>query len=281
MSNIYSINLQANEEDKLFETFKDTAVTPPKYAKWQLRPENCVITCYESGKTVFQGKDASIYASAFIQQEDEIFPQAGSDEVGTGDYFGPVCVCAAYVDKTNEEFLLNLKVKDSKAISDQTILDIAPKIMKQIPYTILILDNPKYNAVHKSNNLNEIKSKLHNQAYINLSKKITLPALKVIDQFTPEKSYYAYLRNEKIVIRDISFYTKAENKYISVACASIIARYAFLQEFEKMEKKYTMQFKKGSGKEVDICAKEFVEKYGFDALEDVAKIHFKNTERIE
>ena len=33
------------------------------------------------------------------------YPQAGSDEVGTGDYFGPVCVCASYVTKDDVDFL--------------------------------------------------------------------------------------------------------------------------------------------------------------------------------
>ena len=42
------------------------------------------------------------------------YPQAGSDEVGTGDYFGPVCVCASYVTQDNVDFLIKLGVRDSK-----------------------------------------------------------------------------------------------------------------------------------------------------------------------
>ena len=36
----------------------------------------------------------------------------GSDEVGTGDYFGPIVVTSAYVSKDNIDFLIDLKVKD-------------------------------------------------------------------------------------------------------------------------------------------------------------------------
>ena len=43
----------------------------------------------------------------------------GSDEVGTGDYFGPIVVTATYVTKDDVEFLDNLGVMDSKKISDE------------------------------------------------------------------------------------------------------------------------------------------------------------------
>ena len=51
----------------------------------------------------------------------------GSDEVGTGDYFGPIVVTATYVEKDDIEFLEGLGVMDSKKISDDKIRDIAPK----------------------------------------------------------------------------------------------------------------------------------------------------------
>lgn len=62
---IYTLKLTPFQETKLYDTWKSSQSKTPPYAKWQLRPENCVITCYTSGKTVFQGKDASVYASPF------------------------------------------------------------------------------------------------------------------------------------------------------------------------------------------------------------------------
>lgn len=283
--NIYTLKLTKEEETKLYEAWSDTKTKPPAYAKWQLRPENCVITCYNSGKTVFQGKDASVYASPFLPSEKkqtvkDILPQAGSDEVGTGDYFGPVCVCATIVTKETDAFLRKTGVRDSKQLTDEMIVQMAPEIMKHLPYSILIVDNEKYNEIHKNNNLNAIKSKLHNQAYVNLKKKYTLPDFKIIDQFTPEKSYYRYLKDQPVIITGIHFETKAENKYPSVGAASIIARYAFIKKMEEMDETWHMHFQKGAGISVDACAKEFVEKYGIEKLGMVAKLHFKNTERL-
>lgn len=288
MNNTITLKLKSIQEEQLFKTFSEFQTTPPQYAKWQLKPENCVITCYTSGKTVFQGKDANVYAAAFMEVQDEIpnttttnqYPQAGSDEVGTGDYFGPVCVCASYVTQDNVDFLIKLGVRDSKQMSDADMLKIGPLLMERIPHSLLIVPPQKYNQVHESNNLNAIKAKLHNQAYINLAKKIELPSFKIIDQFTPETSYYHYLKNEPQIIRGIHFETKAEDKYLSVAVGSIISRYGFLKTWEEMEKKYNMTLPKGSGDKVDIVAQAFVERYGFERLGEIAKLHFKNTEKI-
>ena len=288
MNNTITLKLKSIQEEQLFKTFSEFQTTPPQYAKWQLKPENCVITCYTSGKTVFQGKDANVYAAAFMQGQDEIpntattnqYPQAGSDEVGTGDYFGPVCVCASYVTQDNVDFLIKLGVRDSKQMSDADMLKIGPLLMERIPHSLLIVPPQKYNRVHESNNLNAIKAKLHNQAYINLAKKIELPSFKIIDQFTSETSYYRYLKNEPQIIRGIHFETKAEDKYLSVAVGSIISRYGFLKTWEEMEKKYNMTLPKGSGDKVDIVAQAFVERYGLERLGEIAKLHFKNTEKI-
>ena len=288
MNNTITLKLKLVQEEQLFKTFSEFQTTPPQYAKWQLKPENCVITCYTSGKTVFQGKDANVYAAAFMQGQDEIpnaattnqYPQAGSDEVGTGDYFGPVCVCASYVTQDNVDFLIKLGVRDSKQMSDADMLKIGPLLMERIPHSLLIVPPQKYNRVHESNNLNAIKAKLHNQAYINLAKKIELPSFKIIDQFTPETSYYRYLQNEPQIIRGIHFETKAEDKYLSVAVGSIISRYGFLKTWEEIEKKYNMTLPKGSGDKVDIVAQAFVERYGLERLGEIAKLHFKNTEKI-
>ena len=289
MSNVITLKLTQAQEAKLYEAWSENAKTPPQYAKWQLRCENCVITCYTSGKTVFQGKEANVYASPFMDEEliqpklalKDILPQAGSDEVGTGDYFGPVVVCAAIVDENTNALLHSLGVRDSKQLKDEDILKIAPEIIAKVPHSLLIVDNRKYNVVHETNNLNAIKAKLHNQAYVHLSHKYGLPQLKVIDQFTPERSYYRYIQSEPLVIRNIHFETKAEDKYIAVGCASVIARYAFLKKMEEMDTKWNMHFAKGAGSNVDVCAKQFVKQCGFDALESVAKLHFKNTEKLK
>ncbi len=248
------------------------------YVNFQLKLEDCTITVYESKKVVYQGENIEQY----LQLETiETIEEAGSDEVGTGDYFGPVVVCAAYLNEENYQYAKDIKVNDSKQISDDTIRKIAPILMEKCTYSLLILDNVKYNNIHDSNNMNQIKAKMHNQAYLHLKNKLgQLPKNCIVDQFTPENLYYKYIQFEPNIIRNLHFETKAESKYISVAVASIIARYAFLKAWDKIEEHYQCSIPKGASNEVDNFARKFVEKHGKEELYKIAKIHFKNTEKI-
>ncbi|MCF0114023.1 MAG: ribonuclease HIII [Erysipelotrichaceae bacterium] len=266
---------------QLQTTFKDAIKHPNNpYIQFQIKTDDITITVYTSKKAVFQGENVDIYTSSFTKEK-TAYTHAGSDEVGTGDYFGPVCVCAVLItDKIYDE-IKALGIMDSKQMSDEVILKLAPILMEKLTYSLLILDNAKYNQVHEFNNMNAIKAKLHNQAYINLSKKTTLPELCVIDQFCEPRSYYRYITNEAQKISTIHFETKAENKYLAVACGSVIARYAFLKTLDKMKEHYDFEFIKGASDLVDACAAKFMKKYGEEALYQVAKVHFKNTEKAK
>jgi len=279
-----SVTLNQEQIKELIKVFnKDEFSTPPAYALYQVRTEECVITIYESKKVVFQGKNAELFASKYTSiapktKQTDSLPQCGSDEVGTGDYFGPICVVACAIDESIRSKIAHLNIQDSKQITDAMILKMGQELISIVPYSICILTNEKYNLVHDTNNMNAIKAKLHNQCYINLQTKIkSLPKLKIVDQFTTPTSYYNYLKDEPVVIKDITFETKAENKFISVACASIIARYIFLQEWEKMEQQYGFTFPKGASTTVDNAARNFIKIHGIDELNKTAKVHFKNT----
>ena len=61
----------------------------------------------------------------------------GSDEVGTGDYFGPIVVTACYVKKEDIPYLEELGIKDSKKMTDEKILEVVPKIIKKLLMKVL------------------------------------------------------------------------------------------------------------------------------------------------
>ena len=129
-------------------------------------------------------------------------------------------------------------------------------------------------------NLNEIKSKLHNQALFNVKKKHPEVKNIFIDQFVSPELYYGYTAFENNVVDNITFKTKAESLYPSVALASMIARYCFLKELEVMNEKYNVIFPKGASIKVDEFAKEFVDKYGISELQKVAKCNFSNYKKL-
>ena len=102
----------------------------------------------------------------------------------------------------------------------------------------------------------------------------------IVDEFAREQRYYDYIKESPNIQRGITFMTKAEDKNLAVACASIISRYIFIKEFDKLSDSIHIPLPKGAGNAVDTIGMEVVEKYGKDKLHDIAKLNFKNTERI-
>ena len=277
----FSFKLEKEKIAKLKETFKEY-IKPNnnEYIDTFIQKDDLTISIYKTDKVVFQGNDAFFYAQAYIDEKKS--RQAGSDEVGTGDVFGPVVVCAAIVEETDYPFIEENHITDSKALDDDYIEKIGPELVKRFKHSLLILDNEKYNEVHKTNNLNAIKAKMHNQAYINLvNKGFDMPSEAYVDQFCDISTYFDYLENEKNIYRELIFETKAESKYPAVAVASMISRYAFLNYMEKMSKEYDFFFHKGASDIVDNDIKLFVCKYGKEKLNKVGKLHFKNFDQYK
>ncbi len=303
-----TITLKVCEETKrqMIEFFADLKreKTPP-YAVFQAKDGDTVVTLYESGKAVFQGKDADLASDFWIETEkihngtanttdsrekekkkvEKILPirinSIGSDEVGTGDYFGPIVVTASYVNKDNIDFLLDLGVKDSKKLNDEQIIQIVPKIIQRIPYQTFILKNKEYNLRKSENiNMNQMKAILHNKVLYELKSKNYPYQYIVVDQFEPAASYYKHIQATSKKVNDIFFLTKAEDQCLSVACSSLISRYIFLKEMNSLSKDIGMTLPKGAGPIVDDAAKKIVEKYGKEKLNEIAKLNFKNTDKI-
>ena len=206
----------------------------------------------------------------------------GSDEVGTGDYFGPLVVTAAFVPKTKFSLLTELGVKDSKKLTDDKIIKIAPDIIKTIPHTTIILTNKEYNEYHSTDiNMNKIKAILHNKCLLSVLKKDNITYNKiVVDQFEPPAAYYNHISKMKEKVTNITFMTKAEDQCMSVAASSIISRYIFLKEMKKLSDRFNIEMPLGASNLVDEVGATLVKKYGKDILKQIAKLSFKNTEKI-
>lgn len=260
-----------------------------QYTHYQIKGSDVTITAYTSGKVVFSGEGAAFHAMSYSEQTPKPKSQpaksiqgsmAGSDEVGTGDYFGPITVCACIVNESDLVRIPVNEIVDSKQINDDKIRLLAPILKRELQYSLLILNNQKYNRVHQTMNMNVIKAKLHNQAFLNLKKRYVMPPHVIIDQFMAEQPYYKALKDEPEIFKGLIFETKAENKFIAVACGAIIARFGFLEYLDQLSTKYDCVFPKGAGAHVDVFGKQFVARYGKDELNNVAKVHFANTQRI-
>lgn len=312
---IMTITIKVGEETKkemieFFEEYKRPKT--PDYAVFQADDADTVVTLYESGKAVFQGHDADLSSQIWIEREKHLNPtkkvevtnsedkikddkkdiiidpkiynssSIGSDEVGTGDYFGPIVVTAAYVKKENIKYIESLGIKDSKKMTDEKILKVVPDLIKRICYETIVLSNEEYNLKYNDGfNMNKLKAILHNKVLLKMKEKVTDYDYIVVDEFANKYVYFSYLKESDNVVRNITFLTKGESRSLSVACASVISRFIFIKEIAKISKELNILIPKGASPSVDKVAANIVKTHGIKILNKYAKVNFKNTEKIK
>jgi ribonuclease HIII len=243
-------------------------------------------------KTVIQGnKDSQLYIDVnnllFTEKMDVVkneFPEPlhyiGTDESGKGDYFGPLVVAGVIVDSITFAQLKKIGVKDSKLLSDDAIKKLAPQIKNIVDnkFNIIVITPKTYNNLHaKMKNVNKILGWSHAKVIENLLEKENV-ANAISDKFGDERLIQSQLQEKGKKINLMQF-TKAE-KYTAVAAASILARNRFNEWFVEQVKNNNLVLPKGASKIVDTTLRYIKEKYGVEFLYDIAKVHFKTTNKI-
>jgi ribonuclease HIII len=275
----YTISVNDVELEKLNKVYQFHQIEDDNpYLLFHAEHNGTDILAYKTGKVLLQGREVThelVTIKKHLNRED--YAAIGSDEVGTGDVFGPIVVCALYASANDIAFLESLNVRDSKNMNDKAIIAIAPKIAKKLIHSLLILTPQKYNKlVSDGYNLNKIKALLHNQAIIKTTSKLNEAVPVILDQFCTPQLYFNYIKEETLIYRDIDFHIKAESVHLSVAAASIIARYAFLVKMNEYSDKIGVPLLKGASKDVDEQIKLIAETKGKSKLELIAKMNYKN-----
>ena len=271
------------------------------YLDFVAKYEDAVIKGYTSKKNtrkiVFSGPNADIEAKKWddtvllfgekkpVEEKKEeklhfvdFGEQIGSDEVGVGDFYLPMIVVAAYINKNQYQRLKELGVADSKKLTDKKIRELGPTLIKEFEFSKLTLSNEKYNEmISKGENINSLKAKMHNRALNNLHQKYIDVIAIYVDQFVNENKYYSYLtKDDEPIVKGISFKTKGESRFPCVALASVIARYSLLLEKDKLDEKYELEFPFGAGKQADEFKKVLLDKVGQSEFDKLVKKNFKN-----
>ncbi|GAA0288594.1 ribonuclease HIII [Gracilibacillus halotolerans] len=290
--------------EKMKQHYHSFLVNAPSHALFMAKKGNVTITAYRSGKVLFQGggaeneaspwksegaidkKKTTTVASSNIPSSLLQSSHIGTDEAGTGDYFGPITVAAVYIKQASINLLKEIGIADSKVLKDQQISELAKEIVSQkIPYSLLTLDNVKYNKLQRKGwNQGKIKAMLHHHSIEKLLVKIKGMPLDgiLIDQFCEPHVYKRYIGSEKLSLHDHTYFmTKAESHSISVAAASIIARAKFVKEMDALSNKLGITIPKGASRKVDETAAYIMKKYDEDVLASVAKLHFGNTQKAK
>ncbi|MDL4840627.1 ribonuclease HIII [Aquibacillus rhizosphaerae] len=302
------LKLSKDKINEMKTHYANDLKSSPPGAVFAAKTSKASITAYNSGKVLFQGtapefeakkwgeievstsnqKKTSIASTHNYAPPHTLFSSShiGSDEAGTGDYFGPITVAAAYITKDQIPLLKKIGVKDSKNLTDDMIRSIAKQLVEmEIPYSLVILHNEKYNKLQaKGWSQGKMKTMLHNHAINKLLSKIepAKPEGILVDQFSQPQVYIKHLKSETTQLQEnVYFMTKAESYSIAVAAGSIIARASFVKEMDKLSQLAGVTIPKGASQKVDQVASKIMKNQGKDALYKLAKVHFANTQKAE
>lgn len=282
--------------NQIKQKYQDNCIDSPApiyEAKYQLL--DCTISVYKNKTVLFQGKSASNNAKYFFKMNNDCktktnpkklqTPQTqliiGSDEVGVGDIFGPLVTSACLIP--NREAILKLKrlnLVDSKQLSTEKILALAPAIKKIIPSATIIIYNEKYNDLYsKYQNSHVLKAISHYEVINKLiqQNKNYNDYLVIIDQFCSWKNLQKYWQKAKypILPAPVILETKAENKYLAVAAAAIISRAKFLKVCDELRFKYHYNFGLGANNDVKRQAQFIKQHADPKVIKALIKLHFK------
>lgn len=204
-------------------------------------------------------------------------PLIGSDEAGKGDYFGFLSVAAVYADEIQYAKLRSAGICDSKNLNDDKIAVFAEKIKLICPmYSVASIPNTTFNQDYKKlQNINAILGEAHGSVIRDLIERTGCNRI-LTDKFGNTHWVADALRGYSVhLVQE----PKGEQN-LAVAAASILARKAFTDSVASLRAEYAIEFPLGAGSMVDECGKRFVSKYGAQRLNEVAKISFKNTDKI-
>src|SRR3972149_5470945 len=202
----------------------------------------------------------------------------GTDEAGKGDYFGPLVV-AGFLNYPGLSLKLQqIKVRDSKKIADSIILSLSQELKNVSRCSVVTIGPSKYNELFtKMKNLNRILAWGHARAIEDILKKVECTRV-VSDKFGDE-GYIKRALMEKGKRVQLIQRTKAEDD-LAVAAASILARAEFLRRLKKLSEEIGIELPKGASEKVDQVARQIVLHKGKEVLSQVAKLHFKNSQRV-
>ena len=293
--NSYTYLLTSEQTQKLRSLLLELGFefSPKPYTIFFAKKGKLSAAVYEKGpKVLVQGKgveefvqfelEPKILGEAKLGYEEvhspEMFqPHFGIDESGKGDFFGPLVIAGAYVDRAIARKLIDAGVQDSKRIgSDARIRALAGEIRRAVVglFETISIGPDRYNQLYESfGNLNRLLGWGHARVIENLLAKKPDCSRAISDQFADPKVLQNSLLQHGRKI-EIEQRTKAESD-VAVAAASILAREAFIDWMDRQSRELGVRLDRGSSSSTKATAEKIVSAGGPEALRKVAKVHFR------
>jgi len=276
-----SIQLRDLEAEKLEKFIYNNGIklNGPKsqYEKYRVHNSSFNFILYKSLKLVFEDTpNMKKLINSISTKETNYDFIIGSDETGKGEWYGPLVVVAVAL-KSSSIIEYRLRgVTDSKKLDIKTIMKIAENVIKRqdLVFHKIVLRPAKYNDLYlkflkENKNLNDLMAWAHSAVIKEVLNKLNYKDLNlkiIIDKFDYKKTENR-LKNLPSKRLRIIQKSKGESE-TPVALASIIAKYYFEEEVQKLNNEHSLDLKSLNTNNLLNISKEIIYNIG--------KIHFKN-----
>ncbi|MDR2623589.1 MAG: ribonuclease HII [Methanobrevibacter sp.] len=207
----------------------------------------------------------------------------GIDEAGRGSVIGSLIVAGIIVPQEKEIMLSRMGVKDSKKLTPQRRKILARKLKKIFDYSLVEIKARDIDILRKTITLNDIEEvaigKIVNELNGYQYDRIILDSFDVKPKRVQNKcrSFLGEKASEVEVIAE----HKADDNYLPVAAASILAKERRDEIMDELKKEYRKIGDVGSGYPSDSKTIEFLKKCGYDELPDTVRKSWKTVESLK
>ena len=190
----------------------------------------------------------------------------GIDEAGRGSVLGPMVIAGVVVPEKMEKVLERMGVKDSKRLVPNRRTILSRKLKKMFPHEMVVISAREIDDLRASGvNLNEIEKNAMESILLKLEfDKAIVDAVDV-----KAERFQENLRIDTGL--DVFAEHKADDKYIEVSAASIIAKAARDEYIKDINKDYIKSGGIGSGYPSDPKTKDFLSKYTYDEMPEFVR----------
>jgi ribonuclease HIII len=236
--------------------------------------ENSVfVVCYRTGKVVYRDGDVLRQLIGEAMKAEEGYDYViGTDEAGKGEWYGPLVVACVALDPSQIAKVRQTGARDSKKLGKKTLQKIGKELLES-DYTkeVLILSPESYNERYmelqkEGKTLNDLMAQAHTTLIKNLLPKLEYRKARIVIDMFDYKKTEALLRDIEKGRHIIIQKSKAESE-TPVAAASIMAKYAFEKEVDRLNNEYGIDLRKAKPAEIPK-----------DIIPKVGKLHFKNVQ---
>ena len=177
----------------------------------------------------------------------------GIDEAGRGSVLGPMVIAGVIVPEKMDKVLERMGVKDSKRLAPHRRTILSRKLKKMFEYEIVVISAREIDELRASGvNLNEIEKNAMESIIIKLQ-----PEKAIVDAVDVKaERFQENLCNDTGV--NVVAEHKADDKYIEVSAASIIAKAERDAQIAEINKEFIKSGGIGSGYPSDPTTKEFL-----------------------